>query len=272
MDREDARDAGHRRGEDEDLHLQTPGVETDAARRLLIDADRLQGATHPRLVDVARDQHADREDHQAEPVVASRLHDLLPEQLEARNAEQAAGAAGEAVLLKDEDAEDHKHRKRRQGEVEPFEPQCEPPHECADDHRQQDRHGSRGERIPAVVGRQDRRGVAADQHERRLAKAELGGEAHHQAEAGGGDRRDDDEDGGVKLRLVARRLRIDPQQDHEEQRQEFHQADAARIDRRECSTADAAGLLDALLRAQAHVILDGVDARAHLDAQITCIL
>ena len=105
------------------------------------------------------------------------------EQGRARNAADAVRAAGQALPVDDDEADDLAERQRHDGEIVAAQPQ----HRKAEQHAPERREDA-GERQAdperqAEIGRQQRVGIGADRVERDIAEIEQAGEADHDVQS-----------------------------------------------------------------------------------------
>jgi hypothetical protein len=171
---------GHAGREHEYLALDPRGV----------DAEGLRGdlrAVHPgaRIDEVQRQQHRGEHHHRHHRVPAQVAVDGPAEQRQSGDAGHAVGTAGPVDRLDHDDVDDDAEAERGHRQVVTLELEQRPRDQRGDheDDRQADRH--RRPRIPAVAGRQDRRGVRAHAEERRVAERDLPGETDEQVERDG---------------------------------------------------------------------------------------
>ena len=174
---EGAHQAGQR-GRDHgraDLHPRC--IHTHRARRVLAFAHGDQVEAETRMANQPGHPQGQRQEAEGDQQIGRLVAKDHPLQADVERHIQARRAAGDALEVNRQQAADFQHRNRRQRE----ERAAQPHRRVGDDERGQHRHGGAGEHADpgrqAHADDQQRRGVAADAVEHRMAERELAGEA-----------------------------------------------------------------------------------------------
>ena len=167
-------------------------------------------------------------EHGRKPVVARRERNA--EQGRPRNAGDAVRAAGQALPVDDDEADDLAEGQRDDGEIVAAQPQ----HGKAEQHAPE-RGEDAGERQAdperqSEIGRQQRVGIGADRVERDIAEVEQAGEADHDVQPPAEHHVGEHEDAEVEnVALVVEQHR------HQKREDQQHRRDQASGERERCS-------------------------------------
>ena len=157
------------------------------AHRVL--AQRLEGAAPGRVHQPPEGEGGDQEDDEGEVVEGEVRHRRDAEERRPHDAGEAERAAGQPVLVAEDEEDQRVERQRHEGEEVVLDPERRVAEHEADDEAEEHRAGGGDDPVDAGH-RHDRRGVGADAHEGGLGERDLAGVAERQVEAHGGDRED----------------------------------------------------------------------------------